>query len=346
MMPINPMFLGNKRKSQAVGVLCLSIALLVGGARSATAEPPILTMPIACELGDDCWIVNYFDADSSKSASDYTGGIRSYDGHGGTDFAIRDLEVMKSGVKVLAAALGVVHALRDGMADINVTQTGRAAVAKRECGNGVLINHNDGWSTQYCHLRNGSVRVERGQKVAAGDVLALVGQSGLAQFPHVHLTVRNPRGQKVDPFTTPGQRQSEAATLWDRSVLAKLAYRPTDIFAVGFRDGAPDSALVKLGTIENTTISRTSPTLLFWVGMFGVHAQDRYQITLSGPDGRVLVRTEKRFPKNQARRFAWIGKRLKASEWPPGRYLGRITITHTADAGPQTFTRDQEVVIR
>jgi len=324
----------------------MSVVLLVVVGRSANAEPPILSVPIACELGDDCWIVNYFDADPSESASDYTGGSRTYDGHGGTDFAIRDLEAMAAGIKVLAAAPGVVKALRDGMADINVAETGRAAVTKRECGNGVLINHDDGWSTQYCHLRKGSVRVEQGQKVAAGDVLALVGQSGLAEFPHVHLTVRNPQGQKVDPFTARGQRQSDATSLWNRSGLAKLAYQPTSIFAVGFRDGVPDSALVKLGAIENTPVSRTSPALLFWVGMFGVRAGDRYRITLSGPDGRTLARTEKKFQKNQARRFAWIGKRREASEWVPGRYLGRITIDRTTDAGPQTIAREQEVVIR
>lgn len=191
-----------------------------------------------------------------------------------------------------------------------------------------------------------SVRVKRGQKVVAGDVLGLVGQSGLAEFPHVHLTVRNPQGQKVDPFTTPGQNTSETKALWDRAVLAKLAYRPTDIYAVGFRDGVPDQALVKLGTIENTRISRTSPALLFWAGMFGVQAGDRYQITLTAPDGSTLAKTEKQFSKNQARRFAWIGKRRKASKWPPGRYHGRITITHVADNGPRTFIREQEIEIR
>ena len=142
---------------QVAGALFLSAVLLVAVGRSANAEPPILSVPIACELGDDCWIVNYFDADPSESASDYTGGPRTYDGHGGTDFAIRGLEAMAVGIKVLAAAPGVVKALRDGMADINVAETGRAAAANRECGNGVLINHDAGWSTQYCHLRKGSV---------------------------------------------------------------------------------------------------------------------------------------------------------------------------------------------
>jgi len=44
--------------------------------------------------------------------------------------------------------------------------------------------------------------------------------------------------------------------------------------------------------------------------MFGVQAGDRYEITLSGPDGRMLSRTEMEFTRNQTRRFAWIGKRV------------------------------------
>lgn len=335
------------RVCQVSGIVVIAASMLLAAMPVARAEPPVLSLPIACELGTDCWVVNYFDADPGDGASDYTGSFRTYNGHGGTDFAIPDTEAMKAGVEVLASAPGIVQGLRDGMADINVAQIGRDAVGGRECGNGVLIDHADGWRTQYCHLRKGSIRVKRGQRVAAGDVLGLVGQSGLAEFPHVHLTVRNPQGQKVDPFTTAGRRQSaQPATLWDREVIEKLAYRPTDIFATGFRDSVPDKALVKMGSIENVAVTRSSPAVLFWIGIFGVHAGDRYEITLSGPDGRVLAKTEKHFEKNQARRFSWVGKRRTTAAWPPGRYLGRVTIYHTGQNGPQRFEREQEIVIR
>ncbi len=332
---------------RVIGTFFIAASLLLSALPAAQAEPPVLALPIACELGADCWVVNYFDADPGEGASDYTGSFRTYNGHGGTDFAIPGIDAMTAGVEVLASAAGIVQGLRDGMADINVAQIGREAVGGRECGNGVLINHADGWRTQYCHLRKGSIRVKRGQRVAAGDVLGLVGQSGLAEFPHLHLTVRDPQGQKVDPFTTAGRRQSAAATnLWDRAIIERLAYRPTDIFASGFRDSAPDKALVKLGTIGNVAVTRNSPALLFWVGMFGVHAGDRYEIALSGPDGRVVAKTEKQFAKNQARRFSWVGKRRKTAEWAPGRYLGRVTIFHAGKNGQQRFERTQEIVIR
>ena len=69
----------------------------------------------------------------------------------------------------------------------------------RDCGNGVVIDHDDGWQTQYCHLRRGSVGVTRGQAVARGDRLGVVGMSGRTQFPHLHLSVRRD-GAVIDPF--------------------------------------------------------------------------------------------------------------------------------------------------
>lgn len=334
------------RALRFVGAVCAAGGLWISSLQFAHAEPPVLSVPIDCEVGANCWIANYFDADPTEAAAEYTGGFRTYNGHGGVDFAIRDVAAMEQGVPVLASAPGVVRALRDGMQDVNVREIGRAAVEDRECGNGVLVTHADGWSTQYCHLRKASIRVKKGQAMAAGDVLGLVGQSGLAEFPHVHLTVRNPQGEKVDPFTTPGRGDPAAPTLWSSDVAAKLAYRPTDIFALGFRDSVPDGAGVKLGLIGETAVTRSSPALLFWAGMFGVRAGDRYELTLLAPDGKVIARTEKQFEKNQARRFAWIGKRLRSGAWPAGRYVGRIEITHVADGSIQQISRERISEIR
>ena len=66
----------------------------------------------------------------------------------------------------------------------------RTTSRDRNCGNGVVIRHADGWETQYCHLRRGSVQVAEGDRVEAGEPLGLVGMSGEANFPHVHLSVR------------------------------------------------------------------------------------------------------------------------------------------------------------
>src|SRR5215470_5343156 len=100
-------------------------AILALAAAGAAEAQPALHLPIDCTPGESCWIVNYVDLDPGSGTRDYTCGSRTYDGHRGTDIAIRDLAAMREGVKVLAAAEGEVRAVRDGEEDKNVR--GRAA---------------------------------------------------------------------------------------------------------------------------------------------------------------------------------------------------------------------------
>ncbi len=184
---------------------------------AAMAAPPAiqLHLPLACQPGQSCFIQQYFDHDPGPGEKDYRCGSMTYQGHDGSDFRIPTMAAQRAGVAVLAAADGTVTALRDGMADVSVAVTGSAAVAGRECGNGVILSHPGGWQTQYCHMAKGSVRVIRGQAVKAGDALGKVGESGDAAFPHLHLNVIKD-GTKVDPFAfgaPPGACRA-GASLW------------------------------------------------------------------------------------------------------------------------------------
>src|SRR3954469_21370580 len=122
---------------------------------------PELGLPIACDIGSSCIVQNYVDRDAGPAARDYRCGFLTYDGHKGTDVRVSDRARYKDGVAVLAAAPGRVRAVRDGMAD-------GERVAGREAGNSVVIQHGDGWETQYAHLRRGSVAVRAGDRVEAG----------------------------------------------------------------------------------------------------------------------------------------------------------------------------------
>lgn len=60
----------------------------------------------------------------------------------------------------------------------------------------VEINHGGGYVTRYGH--NGKLLVEKGDTVAKGDVIALMGSTGRSTGPHVHFEVlRN--GKSVNP---------------------------------------------------------------------------------------------------------------------------------------------------
>ncbi|WP_374448607.1 M23 family metallopeptidase, partial [Stella sp.] len=162
------------RRGQPIRALGLALLALVAWDGAAAAEGIRLGLPIDCRPGVDCWVVNYVDRDPGPGRKDYRCGAMSYDGHNGTDIAIRDLKAMRDGVPVLAAADGVVRAVRDEMADVNFRDAGPEAIAKRECGNGVVVDHPGGWQTQYCHLRKGSVRVKPRDRVTAGQPVGLV----------------------------------------------------------------------------------------------------------------------------------------------------------------------------
>lgn len=80
--------------------------------------------------------------------------------------------VTSVGTKVLAAADGVVSS-------VVKSQKGK--------GNQVIIDHQNGYKTAYCHLSNISVR--RGQKIKQGASLGRVGTSGTVFAPHLHYEV-------------------------------------------------------------------------------------------------------------------------------------------------------------
>ncbi|ASJ17136.1 hypothetical protein A3L04_08675 [Thermococcus chitonophagus] len=87
------------------------------------------------------------------------------------------------GSEVVAVADGIVVDVSDGMKDNPV---GRISLSVKEIlGNYVVIDHGGVYSL-YAHLKNGSVSVRPGERVKAGTVIGLAGNSGMSSFPHLH----------------------------------------------------------------------------------------------------------------------------------------------------------------
>ena len=68
-------------------------------------------------LGQTCYIEDYVDLDPGDGHTDYRCGIKSRDGHKGTDIGLLSEQQMTQGVNVIAAASGRVRAVRDGLPD-------------------------------------------------------------------------------------------------------------------------------------------------------------------------------------------------------------------------------------
>ncbi|MCR9126670.1 MAG: M23 family metallopeptidase [Rhodobacteraceae bacterium] len=298
-------------------VLTATMLTLAG---SVSASDFFLTRPIDCQLGTDCHIQQFVDHDPGPGARDHTCGPLSYDTHKGTDFALPTLAAMAAGVDVLAAAPGTVRATRDGVRDRLMTPENAADVEGRECGNGLVIDHSDGWQTQYCHLARGSLRVRSGDVVARGAVLGRVGLSGRTQFPHLHLTVRRD-GAVVDPFALTGAPDcAPRGDLWQPD----LDYVGGGIVAAGFDIAVPEYDAIKAGTAGRLAMPADAPALVLFGLGFGARQGDVVQLAIGGPAGqvineRVLIR------KNQAQFFRAAGKRTSAP-WPRGTYNGSVTL--------------------
>ena len=291
-----------------------------------------LGLPLLCKIGATCWVANYVDVDTSPNVRDFRCRLRSYDGHDGVDFALRDLAVMGQGVTVIASAAGRVKSIRDGMADIAVIDSASLARIKgRECGNGVVIDHSDGWQTQYCHLRQNSIRVKPGEQVAASAPIGLVGLSGHTEFPHVHLAARH-NGAAVDPFT--GQSSSAGCGKTGRGLWRddlNLAYETVALYNAGFASGAPDIEAIRRGEPGAQRFSVNAPALVVWVDMLGVEVGDRLQFRITQSDGRAVFVGDQKIEKTQARRFVYAGIRRKANAWTAGTYTGEVTHTRVAE---------------
>jgi murein DD-endopeptidase MepM/ murein hydrolase activator NlpD len=221
-----------------------------------------------------------------------------------------------------------VRAVRDGMPDRSVRETGPAAVASRECGNGVVVAHRDGWESQYCHLGEGSIRVARGQSVEAGAVLGRVGVSGLSEYPHLHFTIRR-SGATVDPFAF----ERDPATcgsgrpLWAPALRASLAYRTPVVLNAGFSDGAVTAGELDSGSIAERRIGPDSPALVAYARGIVLKKGDVQRLTLLGPGGEPMSENVVRpLERPRAQHLLFTGKRRPASGWPPGTYTGVYSV--------------------
>ena len=303
-------------------------ALILTLALATPAGAFQLQWPVDCRLGETCYIQHYVDHDPGTDAQDFTCGALSYDGHDGTDIALPNRAAMAAGVNVLAAAPGVVKGVRDGVADFVPPLPGK------ECGNGVLIEDGDGWQTQYCHMKQGSVAVRPGDRVAMGAVLGEIGQSGAAEFPHLHLTVRRD-GKPVDPFA-PNQTTCGAPSdpgLW----ASALPYQAGGFLTAGFATKVPGFDAIKAG-LPPPAISVSAGALVLWTEIFGGQGGDSVTFRVTKPDGAILLDGQADLTRRQDLLFRALGKKLHAP-LPAGEYLGTVTLLRHGVAVDRITTR-------
>lgn len=127
---------------------------------------PVLELPWRCGERYSCTQAN--DGPSSHA------GLARY----GWDFG------MPLGTDILAAHGGTVLALEMD------SRVGGCSHVYANDANYVLIDHHDGTAGLYLHVERDSSDLRVGDRVAAGDVIARVGQTGWTCGPHLHFQVQ------------------------------------------------------------------------------------------------------------------------------------------------------------
>jgi murein DD-endopeptidase MepM/ murein hydrolase activator NlpD len=94
--------------------------------------------------------------------------------------------VMPEGTEILAAREGLV---------IDVLQSNNKSCPTRSCapfGNYVSILHSDGTIAQYFHIQQNGAKVNIGDNVTKGQLIALSGNTGWSNGPHLHFVTYLP----------------------------------------------------------------------------------------------------------------------------------------------------------
>lgn len=310
----------------------LLVSLAVGKAlflNQAVADEQVLELglPIRCELGKSCFVQSYVDHDPGPGSSDYMCKFRSYNDHNGTDFRLLSDKARRDGYDVLAAAAGTVARARDGVEDISIRSTSPEAVRGQECGNGVVIEHGNGWETQYCHMAKGSLIVKPGQHVAKGESIGRVGLSGLTEFPHLHITVRHEQ-KVVDPFAHRAAERScgGGRSLWDPKLANQLVYKPSEVLNVGFTGGTVTMERIEADDVSKEPVKKDS-ALVAYARAIGLQQGDVQELSILKPDGSpVIVHKVAALAGNKAQVFIAAGRKAQAQPWPTGTYRATYAV--------------------
>jgi hypothetical protein len=235
---------------------------------------------------------------------------------------------------VLSVADGTVLRVRDGVPDrlFDRSQDGDLLGGK-ECGNGVVVQHANGIVSQYCHLKQGSVAVRQGTRIGKGEKLGSIGASGLAEFPHVHLSIRRD-GVTVEPLTgRPLRLGAEACGdttdgLFEPSVARLLSKSPTAILDLGLAKAPPELPnLVREGA---PPLVKLSEPIVVWVWAINVEQGSLFRIRLLDPDLASILDVEtKALEGRKANYLVYVGGKH-------GKQAGIYDLRVELLAGPRT----------
>lgn len=88
---------------------------------------------------------------------------------------------------ILAPADGVVETVLTEVEDNTIGDSNLL----QNWGNSIVIKHGNQLYSQLSHLKDGSVKVKKGDEIKKGDIIAHCGNSGRSPYPHLHFQIQH-----------------------------------------------------------------------------------------------------------------------------------------------------------
>ncbi len=104
------------------------------------------------------------------------------------------------GEELLAVSDAVVAGTNDGLEDNTPPEIPKGMKRATASGNYVILDLGQGRYAFYGHIKPGSIMVKTGERVKTGQVIGLIGNSGISDAPHLHFHVIDSN----DPFAAEG----------------------------------------------------------------------------------------------------------------------------------------------
>lgn len=163
-----------------------------------SSQKTVLSLPFWGE-----WKVTqaYFDSETHKGLDGYALDFKIVDfddkTYQGLGLNLTDYYCFQRPVS--APADGVIVAVENDIADNPIGTTNKV----KNWGNYVIIDHENGEFSEISHFFQGSIKVQKGDKVKRGQILGLCGNSGNSPEPHIHYQLQ--KGDKVGSETIEGK---------------------------------------------------------------------------------------------------------------------------------------------
>lgn len=294
---------------------------LISFTKEEAALIPELHAPVDCSDASVCFVQILPDwAESKNNVEDFKEGVLSVEGARSTVFRATSVAQMYKGIPVKAVGRGLVRSVRANMPDF--VQKDENYLRWRECGNGILLDLDRGWTVQYCHLKEGSLTVRPGDVVNAGDVIGYMGASGLAAYPQLEITVKH-NGRFIDPYHV-----TDYTDMWKIGEVEKIPYRKAGVLHMAFLERVPTKKDMFEGFEESEVqeVLRTAKQLFFWAHVFGAEEGDILELEIEDSIGESFVKKRTQINHSSKTHYSYVGKQVKILELAPGTWVGKLRV--------------------